>query len=389
LPNPLNSGRKPKGETRHFISVDESQGVEALPRPIFTRMLCVERNRAERSGRRLVLMLLESASLLAHDEPTGAAYRIQYALSRSTRETDIVGWYRDGAVMGVIFTEIPAGGNSVVPVLSGKVSRALQDVLSAHEVGQIDLSFHVFPDDCEGEDPGVGAFSTMYPDLQREMESKRVPLLIKRCLDIAGSLTAIMLLAPVLILIAIAVRLTSPGPVLFRQRRLGQYGKSFTFLKFRSMYEKSDHAVHEAYVKEFISNRTEGSESGARNDGEQSAVYKLKEDRRITSVGRFLRRSSLDELPQFFNVLTGHMSLVGPRPPVPYEFAAYEMWHRRRLLGVKPGITGFWQVEGRSRVRFDEMVRMDLEYARAWSLWLDIKILLQTPRAVISGHGAY
>jgi lipopolysaccharide/colanic/teichoic acid biosynthesis glycosyltransferase len=105
-------------------------------------------------------------------------------------------------------------------------------------------------------------------------------------------------------------------------------------------------------------------------------------------VGGFLRRTSLDEIPQFFSVLAGHMSLVGPRPPIPYEFANYEIWHRRRLLAVKPGITGFWQVEGRSRVKFDEMVRMDIAYARTWSLWMDIKILLRTPSAVVSGNGA-
>jgi lipopolysaccharide/colanic/teichoic acid biosynthesis glycosyltransferase len=178
--------------------------------------------------------------------------------------------------------------------------------------------------------------------------------------------------------------LTSPGPILFRQKRLGQYGKGFTFLKFRSMYATSDPAVHEAYVRSFITAR-----NGSKTDGEPDYIYKLTSDSRVTAVGRFLRRTSLDELPQFLNVLTGKMSLVGPRPPVPYEFASYNTWHKRRLIAVKPGITGLWQVEGRSRVKFDEMVRMDLEYAKAWSIWLDIKILLQTPRAVVMGGGAY
>jgi len=149
------------------------------------------------------------------------------------------------------------------------------------------------------------------------------------------------------------------------------------------MYAKADHSIHEAYIKRFISNQTDSAV-----DGGNGKVYKLQSDPRITRVGRFLRRTSLDEIPQFFSVLVGHMSLVGPRPPLPYEFAAYEIWHRRRLLAVKPGITGFWQVEGRSRVKFDEMVRMDIEYARTWSLWMDIKILWRTPRAVVSGNGA-
>jgi lipopolysaccharide/colanic/teichoic acid biosynthesis glycosyltransferase len=118
-------------------------------------------------------------------------------------------------------------------------------------------------------------------------------------------------------------------------------------------------------------------------------VYKLTGDARVTPVGRFLRKTSLDELPQLFNVLTGEMSLVGPRPPIRYELDAYDIWHRRRLLEAKPGITGLWQVTGRSRLRFDDMVRLDLQYATAWSLWLDLKILLRTARVVVSGAGAY
>jgi exopolysaccharide biosynthesis polyprenyl glycosylphosphotransferase len=246
------------------------------------------------------------------------------------------------------------------------------------------LSFHVFPDDTEDNNRGSDSVPTIYPDLVREIESKRMPLLIKRSLDIVGSLMALLVLSALLILIAVAVKLTSRGPVLFRQKRMGQYGKSFTFLKFRSMYAKTDDAIHQAYIKSYISDQT-----GSAKSGDNGTVYKLKGDPRITKVGQFLRRSSLDELPQFINVLLGQMSLVGPRPPIPYEFASYEMWHRRRVLEVKPGITGLWQVEGRSKVKFDDMVRMDLEYARKWSIWLDIKILLQTPVAVVTGDGAY
>lgn len=179
--------------------------------------------------------------------------------------------------------------------------------------------------------------------------------------------------------------MTSRGPLLFKQQRLGQYGKGFTFLKFRSMYVGADETIHEKYVKQFISESAGSGDVGS-NCGE---VYKIKADSRVTRVGRFIRRTSLDELPQFFDCLMGRMSLVGPRPPLPYEFTSYQTWHKRRLLVVKPGITGLWQVKGRSRVKFNDMVRMDLEYARTWSLWMDIKILLQTPLAMISGHGAY
>ncbi len=123
--------------------------------------------------------------------------------------------------------------------------------------------------------------------------------------------------------------------------------------------------------------------------GGHRKFYKLTNDPRITRIGGFLRKTSFDEIPQFLNVLRGEMSLVGPRPPIPYEVESYDIWHRRRLLGVKPGITGLWQVAGRSRTTFDEMVRLDLQYAKSWSFWLDLKILLQTPRAVVAGDGAY
>jgi len=387
LPNLLSSKEASRWMPRDLFAVDNEQGADLLPRRLFTKMLCLERNRVERSGRRLVLMLVESQGLFKRGDQTGVTEKIQYALSCATRETDIKGWYQDGAVIGVIFTEIPLSDRSVVPILSRKVNHALHTALDDRQFGDVKLSFHVFPDHCESDEGGISGpenFSTIYPDLAGEIESRRIPLLVKRCLDIVGSLLALLIMAPLMILIAIAVRLNSPGPVLFRQTRLGQSGKSFTFLKFRSMYAKTDHAIHEAYIKRFIANRADFPANGGDNN-----VYKLQADPRITRVGQFLRRTSLDEIPQFFSVLVGHMSLVGPRPPLPYEFAAYQIWHRRRLLVVKPGITGLWQVEGRSRVKFDEMVRMDIQYARSWSLWTDIKILLRTPRAVLSGTGAY
>jgi lipopolysaccharide/colanic/teichoic acid biosynthesis glycosyltransferase len=157
------------------------------------------------------------------------------------------------------------------------------------------------------------------------------------------------------------------------------------FLKFRSMYVNNDAAVHKEYVQSLIAGKAAKQPSNGNGHG----VYKLTKDSRITRVGSFLRKTSLDELPQFLNVLKGEMSLVGPRPPVPYEVEAYDIWHRRRLLEAKPGITGLWQVSGRSRVTFDDMVRLDLHYARTWSPWMDIKILWRTPGAVVLGEGAH
>src|SRR5262245_50896372 len=153
-------------------------------------------------------------------------------------------------------------------------------------------------------------------------------------------------------------------------------------LKFRTMYTGSDHALHHEFVTRFIKASEKCNEPGA------NARFKITHDPRITPVGRFLRKTSLDELPQFWNVVRGDMSLVGPRPPLPYEVDVYQSWHRRRVLEAQPGITGLWQVEGRSRTTFDEMVRLDLRYAKRQSLWNDIKILLATPAAVVNGKGA-
>ena len=156
-------------------------------------------------------------------------------------------------------------------------------------------------------------------------------------------------------------------------------------LKFRSMVANSDASVHRDYVKKLIAGSDEVK--SCTKSGEK--LFKLTNDQRVTGMGRILRRTSLDELPQLYNVLRGEMSLVGPRPPLPYEMEVYKTWHRRRVLEAKPGMTGLWQVKGRSRVTFDEMVRLDLQYASSWTPWMDIQILLRTPLAVIKGSGAH
>jgi len=206
--------------------------------------------------------------------------------------------------------------------------------------------------------------------------------MLKRSLDNAGSGALLAALAPLGVLIAGFIRLTSPGPILFRQTRIGHRGRPFTMLKFRTMYVNADETVHREFVCRFI------------QDGQQAAppngagLFKLVGDPRVTAVGRLLRKTSLDELPQLWNVFRGEMSLVGPRPPIPYEFEQYAPWHRRRVFEARPGLTGLWQVRGRSRTTFDDIVRLDLQYARTQSLATDLGILLETPRAVISGKGA-
>jgi lipopolysaccharide/colanic/teichoic acid biosynthesis glycosyltransferase len=235
----------------------------------------------------------------------------------------------------------------------------------------------VFPEDSGKLGSGGPADLVLYPDL---VQNKKIgSRLLKRSIDILGSLFALAVSSPALLAVSVIVKLTSEGPILFRQERVGQYGRRFTFLKFRSMYSGNDHAIHQEYVKNLIAGKVDSDQG----------TYKLTNDPRVTPIGKFLRKTSLDEFPQFFNVLKGEMSLVGPRPPILYEFEAYSPWQRRRMMTVKPGITGLWQVGGRSRVKFDDMVRLDLKYARTWSLWLDLKILGRTPRAVFSGDGAY
>lgn len=352
----------------------------------FRRMIAIERKRTERSKAPFVLMLLEAVSDRGQKKNSITLSRIAEALLASSRDTDLVGWYKDDSIVGTIFTGlIVPDKRAVLDTFLAKISATLQGELTADEFSQVRISFHLFPDDWDHEKPGRPTNAALYPDLVSHDKGKRIVLVVKRTVDIVGSSIMLILLAPLFLVIALIIKLTSRGPVFYRQQRVGRYGQTFTFLKFRSMYVNNDSNVHKDFVTRLIASKA--AETAPKEPGE--SVYKLTNDKRITRVGRILRRTSLDELPQFFNVLNGEMSLVGPRPPIPYELAAYQTWHRHRLLAVKPGITGLWQVMGRSSVRFDEMVRLDLRYASTWTPWLDLKILLRTPGAVIRGSGAY
>ena len=205
----------------------------------------------------------------------------------------------------------------------------------------------------------------------------------KRALDVMAAVVGLVIATPFAALIALLIRLTSPGPVLFKQGRIGKDGKEFKFYKFRTMRVNNDDSQHRQYMKLFI----EGKEEALRKFNGQKKLYKIAKDDRVTAVGRFLRRTSLDELPQLINVLKGDMSMVGPRPHIPYEVSLYKDWHRKRLNGL-PGVTGWWQVHGRSRVTFDKSVEMDIWYLEHQSLILDIRIMLRTISKAIVGRGA-
>lgn len=353
----------------------------------FHAMLTFERRRAERSRKPFVLMLLDSIAACTNGHRPDFIQRLTTILLDATRETDLIGWHEEGAVLAVIFTEVSLEReNPVTEILHSKVVRALQENLDPKLVSNLHITVHLFPENWEDKRKSDSvADIKLYPDLSNKTAKKRLPMAIKRGIDILGSALLLVLLSPILGAIALAIKLTSRGPVIFQQDRLGQFGKRFKCLKFRTMCVDNNHQIHREYVQDFIAGKAEGQEKA----GAAAVVYKITNDPRVTPIGRFLRKTSLDEFPQFWNVLRGEMSLVGPRPPVPYEFEVYDFWHRRRVLEVKPGVTGLWQVTGRSRTCFDDMVRLDLRYSRSWSIWLDLRILLATPRAVFMGDGAF
>ena len=380
LPSRVNGARF-RGLSDHSFD-HRSNGI--APQGTFTRMLSLERKRTERTGDPLLLVLLRLDGLLEFSRNEEFS-RIVASLTAAIRDTDITGWYEHPSTLGVIFTALKCPDRETVKsAILFRIHRVLAASLDSNEMRRrIQVSLHFYPEDS-GESPGLSSDEKLYPDLRKTSDSRSLSSSLKRALDITGSLIAIILLSPFFLAIPVLIKLASPGPVLFKQRRLGKFARQFTFLKFRSMYVNNDPEVHRRYVQTLIRPQERSTVSAG-----PSSVYKMTNDPRVTSIGRFLRKTSLDELPQFINVLKGDMSLVGPRPPIPYEFASYDTWHRRRVLEAKPGITGLWQVLGRSRTTFDEMVRLDLQYIRDQSLWLDLKILVKTPIAVLSGSGAH
>ncbi|HLW53534.1 MAG TPA: sugar transferase [Candidatus Angelobacter sp.] len=334
-------------------------------------------------------MLASLEEIPVNEDGAALLEEFAFALSASGRETDIFGWHLQDQELGVVFTELgiaaepgAARKNEILNSIKQRIDAIVEGRLTTTIARKVNLSFYFFPENSPAERHSA---SPLHETLRREKRPETSARRIKRMIDVGGSSIVLVALSPVLLMIAVLIKLTSRGPALFRQARIGQYGKQFTFLKFRSMYVDCASTVHREYVTHLIRGKAAMQESANR----KASAYKLINDSRITPFGKFLRKTSLDELPQLFNVLTGEMSLVGPRPPLPYEINSYHIWHRRRILEVKPGITGLWQVSGRSRTTFDEMVRLDLRYARSWSLLLDFVILLKTPLAVLSGSGAY
>lgn len=345
----------------------------ALSPPLFLKQLQIEKRRADRTKSPLSLVLIGIDTDLGCS-PAVIAELIEL-LGRSKRETDILGYVTNNRV-GLLLPHTDEKG----------VHAFIRNLRSRISVLPTSVSWATYPDhlfDCVLNEPRQ-ASDTIALLVEEQAGFGRAAAAVKRFVDIVGALVAIAVSSPIIVLTAIAIVATSPGPVIFRQHRIGKGGVPFVFYKFRSMRVDADDRIHREYVAKLI----EGNLDEINLGDKDRPVYKMMRDPRVTPVGRVIRRMSIDELPQLFNVLKGDMSLVGPRPPLPYETERYQSWHLRRVLQVRPGITGLWQVEGRSTTSFDEMVRLDLRYIRSYSLWLDLKILAKTAMVVLCRKGA-
>jgi len=346
---------------------------DILHKSEFLNRLRIEKRRADRSKAALSIALLDFGKGALSDHHL--VQDLMNLLHKNTRDTDIKGWV-DHNRIGLILPDTNEKG----------VQCCVEKVLNGNGNIPYSLITGTYPDDLfnkllneEQNQPDL------FPlDLDDSIKPKKLQDLLKRGIDIIGAMVGLLLFSPFMLLAAIAIKADSSGPIIFKQSRVGRKGSRFSFYKFRSMYFNGDDHIHREYVTNLIKGELERINQG----DEEAPLYKIKSDPRVTPVGKIIRKTSIDELPQFLNVLKGEMSLVGPRPPLPYEVEKYEPWHLRRILEVKPGITGLWQVDGRSRTSFDDMVRLDVRYAQNWSLWLDMKILLKTVRAVIRPKGA-
>ncbi|WP_183362218.1 sugar transferase [Geomonas limicola] len=368
-----NKGYKRATKSR-ALNEDPVLAYGLYPEKKFHEKLIQERKRAERSNKPLLVMVVDgTATGLANMGEDGS---LGEGLKRCVRKTDICGLLKEGSLIGVILTEVEQDKVELAQmVVAKKVFESLANTLNEELMCQVAITFRFFP--------VVGSASvfdmTFYPEfLVRDIRTKGGEI-AKRALDVIGGLFGLVVFSPLFVVLPILIKLSSKGPVLFMQDRVGRNGKQFKLLKFRSMYLDNDDIIHREYVTKLIKGQVTP----------QQGVFKIQGDPRVTPIGRYLRKYSLDELPQFINVLKGDMSLVGPRPPISYEVENYLGWQRGRLMGKRPGITGLWQVTGRSSTSFDDMVRLDLRYLSGWSIILDIQILLRTPRAVFKAKGAY
>jgi lipopolysaccharide/colanic/teichoic acid biosynthesis glycosyltransferase len=366
-----------------FTPAEKNSGRQNQPflnEPEFRRFLIRERKRSDRTKSPLLLVLIDVSVLAQRDMSSHLMHKkIREGLENRSREVDLRGWYKESQEIGILYSDIRV---DAVDGIITKLKHGIKAVFGENLCRTITVRHMVYPLDV-AQCPLTSEIerSILYPEEDLASPSTRLQRALKRFTDISLAASALVIFAPVFAVIAALIKLSSPGPVIYRQERLGYGGKRFKLYKFRSMKSNCETGSHKDFVLALI----KGSPTDSRAD---TGIYKIVNDPRITRIGQILRKTSLDELPQLFNVLKGEMSLVGPRPPIPYEAEAYAPWHRRRLLEAIPGITGLWQIEGRSQTSFDDMVRMDIRYSTSWSLWLDIKLLFKTPVSVFIGKGA-
>ena len=369
-PNPA------RGRTQRPRPAHQNHRLHLVGEDLFRGIVLRERKRADRSNQPFAVVMLE----MPDEGRTNWRHALE-ALAAIKRGTDVLGWLERNRVLGLILPRTDVSNHTACRALEECVRAELATRIDEPSLARVSIGVHAHRAQQDPAEPGAAPVDQLLGTLRPRSIRLRAAAAAKRVLDVAGSLALLIVLSPLLLIVAALVKLTSSGPVFFRQVRVGEGAKRFTMLKFRTMKVNADDRIHREYVSSLIAARKAGGDAA-------EGVFKITNDPRVTSIGRILRKTSLDELPQFLNVLTGEMSLVGPRPPIPYEVEQYKPWHHRRVLDAKPGITGLWQVTGRSRTTFDEMVRLDLRYAKKCSVWTDIKILLATPRAVVSGKGA-
>jgi lipopolysaccharide/colanic/teichoic acid biosynthesis glycosyltransferase len=412
------SQNQPKLEK--MIRSATQNAVRQYSQSYFKQRLLIERRRTERWDTKTSILLVKIQGLTeAKKQPTGPGgrfYDFLDELAPKIRISDVVCWYETRMIAFLLPDTDYSGAQIFFDRMRREIIELAPKYLTEKNLTESDLEVEIltYPEKApkaasenRTESPVTGnrrqADQPIAPHFKENLNlgmysfngfslalpfvetifwneaafanfSLTIQKMLKRLVDILGSFFGLMLLSPLLLLISILVKINSPGPVFFKQERVGFKGKRFHFLKFRSMVCNCDDKIHVKYVTALIQGNTQQINNGSPTD----PLYKITEDPRITRVGKFLRKYSLDELPQLWNVLKGEMSLVGPRPPIPYEVNIYKNWHYRRLTAIKPGITGLWQVFGRNKTSFDDMVRLDIQYINGWSLWLDFKILLKT-----------
>ena len=368
----------------------------------------IEKSRVYRTASPFTLVLFDPYKLTSNNsKPTKKSIKeLVKIVAQETRQTDILGWWDKKRLAILLLDTLPEGGLILIDKLISKIQSNGFEFPNSPERDYFEIS--TFPNsgklkrdtennekrkDSQGQRKGGSNQNTnLLSGLKRQTHQKVITLveckkhyeLTKRIVDIFFSVILLLILAPLFLICALLIKLDSPGPAIYRQKRVGKGGACFTFLKFRTMYHNSDEKIHENHVKNLVDKKICLSPNGRFNE----SSYKIVEDSRVTRFGQLLRKTSFDEAPQLINVLKGDMSLVGPRPHPLYEAELYNHWRRYRL-DVKPGITGLGQIDGRYNKAYDEVYRLDLQYVKRASLLLDLKILFRTIPAVLSSKGAY